>query len=65
MGIQLFAGSFGKTMLLAEIKHLINYLFKYGPEPPEAGDANSDGRISISDVVYLVNYLYRNGDPPR
>lgn len=29
------------------------------------GDANSNGSVSISDVVYLVNYLFRNGPPPE
>ena len=28
------------------------------------GDANSDGKITVSDVVYLVNYLFKGGPPP-
>ena len=28
------------------------------------GDANSDGVVTVGDVVYLVNYLYRQGLPP-
>jgi len=29
------------------------------------GDANTDGKISISDVVYLINYLFKNGPSPN
>ncbi len=52
---------------LSDIVYLINYLFKFGPEPiPEAGigDANCDGKVSISDIVYLINYLFKFGPPP-
>jgi hypothetical protein len=28
------------------------------------GDANSDGKISVSDVVYMINYLFKGGPPP-
>lgn len=28
------------------------------------GDANSDGKISVSDVVYLINYLFKGGPAP-
>ncbi len=28
------------------------------------GDANSDTRVSISDIIYLINYLFKNGPPP-
>jgi parallel beta-helix repeat protein len=28
------------------------------------GDANGDGRISISDVVFLISYLFRDGPAP-
>jgi len=31
----------------------------------QAGDANSDGGVSVSDVVYLINYLFKGGDPPK
>jgi parallel beta-helix repeat protein len=29
------------------------------------GDANRDGRISISDVVFLISYLFRDGPAPN
>jgi hypothetical protein len=28
------------------------------------GDTNSDGKISVSDVVYMINYLFKGGPPP-
>jgi len=51
---------------LADIVHLINFLYRNGvpPSPMEAGDADCDGLVDVADVVYLVNYLYRGGDPP-
>jgi hypothetical protein len=52
---------------LSDIVYLINYLFKFGPEPiPETGigDANYDGKVSLSDIVYLINYLFKFGPPP-
>ena len=33
-------------------------------EPCYRGDANSDGDITIADVVFLVNYMFKSGDPP-
>lgn len=31
------------------------------PVVVKCGDANADGKISVSDVVYLVNYLFKAG----
>lgn len=28
------------------------------------GDANGDGKWTVSDVVYLINYLFKGGPPP-
>jgi hypothetical protein len=28
------------------------------------GDANVDGKVTVSDVVYLVNYLFKGGPEP-
>jgi hypothetical protein len=28
------------------------------------GDANSDGKVSVSDVVYLISYLFKGGAEP-
>jgi hypothetical protein len=51
---------------ISDIVYLINYIFKFGPEPEvlKKGDANGDGKTSISDVVYLINYLLKGGPPP-
>ena len=50
----------------ADIVCLINYLFKFGPDPVpwEAGDVNCDGDINSADVVYLINYLFKGGPSP-
>jgi len=29
------------------------------------GDANGDGKVTVSDVVYLVSYLFKGGPPPN
>ncbi len=29
------------------------------------GDANSDGNVSVADVVYLISYLFKGGQPPN
>jgi len=51
---------------IADVVHLVNYLFIGGPDPVslEAGDANCDGVINIADAVYLINYLFIGGPPP-
>ena len=31
----------------------------------KGGDANSDGKVNVADVVFVVHHLYRGGPPPR
>jgi len=55
---------------VADITHLVGYLFKGGPEPPCIDEANVDGivglggPVDVSDVTYLVAYLFLSGPPP-
>jgi hypothetical protein len=52
---------------IADVVHVLNYLFADGPEPIpslDAGDANCDGTVDIADVVHLINYLFDDGPPP-
>jgi len=28
------------------------------------GDANSDGNLTVADVVYIISYLYKEGPAP-
>jgi hypothetical protein len=51
---------------VADVMHLINYLFLAGPapDPLEAGDANCDQVVDVADVMYLINYLFLGGSPP-
>ena len=57
-----------KSITVADVNYLINYLTKFGPIPlpvVEMGDANCDGLVTIADVVYLVNYLFKGGPKPK
>ena len=51
---------------VGDVIHLINYLYKNGPEPLpiESGDCNRDSSVDVGDVVYLINYLFKSGPPP-
>ena len=51
---------------LGDVIHLLNYLFKNGPDPipMEAGDTNCDGLVDLGDVVHLLNYLFKGGPAP-
>jgi hypothetical protein len=42
------------------------YKYRYVQEVSEniAGDANSDGIVSVGDVIWLVNYLFKRGPAP-
>jgi Zn-dependent M28 family amino/carboxypeptidase len=33
-------------------------------KPYAKGDANGDGKVTVSDVVYIINYLFKGGPPP-
>jgi immune inhibitor A len=52
---------------IADVMHLINYLFLGGtpPQPMAAGDANGDCNVDTGDVLYLINYLFIGGSPPQ
>lgn len=54
------------TIDVADVVHLINYLYLGGPAPHPlwVGDPNCDGVINSADVVYLINYLFKGGPPP-
>ena len=55
------------TINVADILHLVSYLFKGGPVPlpiSESGDANCDGKVNVADIVYLVAYLFKGGPAP-
>lgn len=46
--------------------YLINYIFKYGPEPQPlaSGDLNGNGYIEVGDLKYMINYIHMFGSPP-
>lgn len=51
---------------MLDIMHIINYLYKAGPDPipMDAADANYDTTINLMDASYLMDYFYRGGPPP-
>ncbi len=51
---------------VADVIHLLNYLYKNGPapDPPESGDCNCDEIIDLGDAIHLINYLFKQGPSP-
>ncbi len=51
---------------LGDAIYLLNYLFRYGPDPcpAESGDNDCDGSVNLGDIIYLLNYLFRDGPAP-
>ncbi len=50
----------------SDVVYLINYLFRFGPEPVPlwVGDVNCNGDVNSGDIVYLISYLFRGGPGP-
>jgi len=48
---------------MADIVILIDYLYRSGPEPPDAfhADVNGSGEVDTGDVLTLINYYFRGG----
>ncbi|MFH1688225.1 MAG: hypothetical protein ABIE70_11985 [bacterium] len=52
---------------IADLVHLVNYMFNGGPNPPCMREADINGDDSgpdIADLVSLVNYMFNGGPPP-
>jgi len=53
---------------IQDITHLINYLYKGGPNPTPyklcSGDPNGSCIVNIQDITYLINFLYKGGPLP-
>ena len=60
----------GGLVNIADVTHLVAYLFEEVPELSCPEEANIDGMIAdgsmtdISDLSYLVAYLFSGGPPP-
>jgi hypothetical protein len=66
--IQLARGDVNEdgAITIADVIHLLNFLFKDGPAPhqPILGDTDCSGYITLSDAIFLLNYLFKGGPPP-
>ncbi len=51
---------------VADLTHLVDYLFFDGPAPPciEEGDVDASGATNVADLTYLVEYLFFDGPAP-
>lgn len=51
---------------ILDATYLIQYLYRFGPEPPDLNnsDPNGDCDINILDITYLISYLYKGGPEP-
>ena len=49
------------TKYLSYTPYRYNHVLGVGDIP---GDANSDGQVTVGDVIWLVNYLFKYGPPP-
>ena len=45
---------------------VLNFLFSGGEAVscPDAGDADDNGRLEISDAIYVLNFLFLGSRPP-
>lgn len=61
-------GDPGEEINIADMVHLVDYLFRGGPGPLCLAEGNVDGdpgeHINVADLTYLVDYLFRGGPPP-
>ncbi len=55
-----------RSINVADLTSLVNYLFKGGLKPPveQAADVNGSSGTNVSDLTYMVNYLFRGGPAP-
>jgi len=53
-------------VLVSDLVHLVDFLFKGGPPPscPEEGNTDGLNIINVSDLTHLVNFLFKGGDQP-
>ena len=58
------SGGFGPD--IADLVYLVNYMFNWGPTPPDMTAANIDGQpgITITDLIFLVDFMFNGGSEP-
>jgi hypothetical protein len=55
-----------RSVDIADLIYIVNYMFQAGPPPPimRQADVNaSGGPIDISDLIYMVEYMFQGGPP--
>jgi serine protease AprX len=55
-----------RTITVADILELVNYVLKSAPAPDPFGVAEVDGiqDVTLADIIYLVNYVFKGGPAP-
>jgi hypothetical protein len=56
----------GEGPNVGDITYLVDFLFRFGPQPPvmAAANVNGENNVNVADVTYLVDYLFRSGPAP-
>ncbi len=50
---------------LSDVVRLLGHLFRGLPAPcPDAGDADNDESLAVTDAIFLLEFLFRRGVPP-
>jgi uncharacterized protein (TIGR02145 family) len=49
---------------ILDIAHMINFMYRAGPDPTQPIDFDANGKINLLDVLFMLNFLYRGGPAP-
>jgi len=63
--LSIFAGGQSSTIGPGSSTNFNLYAGFVYPVVVKCGDANADGKITVSDVVYLANFLFKGGQIPK
>ncbi len=55
-----------QVLTSSDVIFLVNYIFKGGPAPVPASDAdmNNNNVVNSADIIYMVNHVFKAGPPP-
>jgi hypothetical protein len=63
--LSIFAGALSSAIGPGSSTNFKLYAGFVYPTVVQCGDANADGKVTVSDVVYLINYLFKGGPAPK